>query len=153
MPFCTNCGTEVSTSAAFCGNCGARQTPQASTADPLTAGLSDRVASMLCYIPVFGVLPAIFFLSVQRYRGNQRVRFDAFQSVYLFVAFLVASSVLPPIFWISFPGVHIAHALVGMVKAGIFLLSLYLLISALQEKQIALPIVGDLARKSAAEQL
>ena len=41
---------------------------------------------MLCYIPLFGVIPAIVFLASQKFRGNVKVRFDAFQSLYLFVA-------------------------------------------------------------------
>ena len=64
--------------------------------------ISDRTASILCYIPVFGVIPAIIFLAVQKYRTNPRVRFDAFQSLYLFVAFLVVSVVLPAFLWLSF---------------------------------------------------
>jgi uncharacterized membrane protein len=141
----------VSGQAAFCHNCGARQARATQAADPLSK-MSDRTASMLCYIPVFGVIPAIVFLATQKYRTNARVRFDAFQSLYLFVAFLVISSVLPPFLWLSFH-THAFFMLVAPLKAVIFVIWIYLLVKAAQEQQVHLPVIGDLAARSAAEQL
>jgi uncharacterized membrane protein len=114
--------------------------------------MSDRTASMLCYVPVFGVIPAIVFLATQRYRTNARVRFDAFQSLYLFVAFLVVSSVLPPFLWLGFH-TKAVFLLVGPLKMAIFVIWIYLLVKAAQEQQVRLPVIGDLAARSAAEQL
>jgi hypothetical protein len=98
MPFCTNCGNKVDAGASYCAACGApqlaRTTPESQYTDFLD-GISDRTASVLCYIPVFGVIPAIVFLASQKFRGNVRVRFNAFQSVYLFVAWLIVSSAMP----------------------------------------------------------
>ncbi len=108
---------------------------------------------MLCYIPIFGVIPAIIFLASHKYRKNPRVRFDAFQSVYLFVAFLIVSSVLPAFFLLSFGHFGIRALLVGLLKAVLFITWIYLLVKAAQEQQVHLPIVGDLAARSAAEQL
>ena len=79
LPFCTNCGTGVDPYASFCHNCGAPQPHPAAQFTDFLDGLSDRTASILCYIPVFGVIPAIVFLASQKYRANQRVRFNAFQ--------------------------------------------------------------------------
>lgn len=107
---------------------------------------------MLCYVPVFGVIPAIVFLATQKYRSNASVRFDAFQSLYLFVAFLVVSSVLPPFLWLSFHTKAI-FLLVGPLKMAIFIVWVYLLVKAAQEQQVHLPVIGDLAARSAAEQL
>jgi uncharacterized membrane protein len=114
--------------------------------------MSNRTASMLCYVPVFGVIPAIVFLATQKYRSNASVRFDAFQSLYLFVAFLVVSSVLPPFLWLSFHTKAI-FLLVGPLKMAIFIVWVYLLVKAAQEQQVHLPVIGDLAARSAAEQL
>ena len=108
MPFCTNCGAQVGGVDAFCHNCGLPQGsqqgsqtagtsrppgtgpgPAPGNATPTTDflhGMSERTASVLCYIPVFGIIPAIIFLASQKFRRNPRVRFDAFQSLYLFVA-------------------------------------------------------------------
>ena len=61
-------------------------------------GMSERTASVLCYIPVFGIIPAIIFLASQKFRRNARVRFDAFQSLYVFVAWLILHAVVPVVF-------------------------------------------------------
>ena len=152
MPYCTNCGTGVAAQASFCHNCGAAQARPPEYVDPL-AKLSDRTASMLCYIPVFGVLPAIIFLAAQRYRTNARVRFDAFQSLYLFVAFLVISSVLPTFFWFSFHTFVFHSFFIWLLKATMFCVWIYLLVKAAKEERVHLPIIGDLAARSAAEQM
>ena len=154
MSYCTHCGTEVTPRAIFCPNCGTRQAyhPEYIAADPL-AGLSNRTASMLCYIPVFGVIPSIIFLAVQRYRTNMGVRFNAFQSVYLFVAFLLISSVLPSFFWISFHNGWLGHSFAGLLKSVLIVTWIYLLVKAGQEQSVHLPVIGDLAARSAAEQL
>jgi uncharacterized membrane protein len=114
--------------------------------------LSDRTASILCYIPVFGVIPAIVFLASHKYRANGRVRFDAFQALYLFVAWLIISSAVPTLF-LGFPGWGLEHILVALVKIGLFGCWIYLLIKAAHEEQVRLPILGDLAARSATEQL
>jgi uncharacterized membrane protein len=155
VPFCTQCGQQVATQALYCPNCGSPQggaRRPAATADPFST-ISDRTASLLCYIPVLGVIPAIVFLAIQRYRSNARVRFDAFQSLYLFVTFLVVSSVLPPFFALSFGHLGFHHFFVGILKLAIFLIWIYLLVKAAQQERIHLPVIGDLAAKSAAEQL
>lgn len=108
---------------------------------------------MLCYIPVFGVLPAIIFLAVQKYRTNPKVRFDAFQSLYLFVAFLIVSSVLPAFLWLTFHTLAFRGVLVPLLKFVLFLIWVYLLVKAAQEQRVHLPVIGDLAARSAAEQL
>jgi uncharacterized membrane protein len=142
----------VDARAAFCFNCGARQATPPETIEILNR-MSDRTASMLGYIPIFGVIPAIIFLASHKYRKNSRVRFDAFQSVYLFVAFLIVSSVLPAVFLLSFGHFGIHALFIGLLKAALFITWIYLLITAAQEQQVHLPIVGDLAARSAAEQM
>jgi uncharacterized membrane protein len=150
LPFCTNCGTGVDPYASFCHNCGAAQPhPRAQVKDFLE-GLSDRTASILCYIPVFGVIPAIVFLASQKYRANQRVRFNAFQALYLFVAWLIVSSA-GPAFYLS--GWGFEHAIFGILKLALFICWIYLLIKAANQEQVKLPIIGDLAARSTTEQL
>ena len=107
---------------------------------------------MLCYIPFFGVFPAIVFLATQRYRNNARVRFDAFQSLYLFVGYLILSTVLPPLLWLSFHPFGGHSDFVSLLKLLMILLWIFLLVKASQQEKIHLPIVGDLAARSAAEQ-
>jgi uncharacterized membrane protein len=166
LPYCTSCGTSVASTDAYCHQCGA---PQAGTnPNPYTtstsyvppqpgqdflAGMSERSASILCYIPVFGVIPAIIFLASQRFRRSPRVRFDGFQSVYLFVAWLIVSSAAPVILMGDMPGFGPQRAVLGLLKAVLFGTWVYLLIRAAQERQVRLPIIGDLAARSTAEQL
>jgi len=153
LPFCTNCGNSIDAHASFCPNCGTGQPRHAAQFTDLLDGISNRTASILCYIPVFGVIPAIVFLASQKYRTNIRVRFDAFQALYLFVAWLILSSAAPTILFSGMPGSGIEHALLALIKAALFICWVYLLVKAAQEQQVRLPIVGDLAARSTTEQL
>lgn len=152
MPFCTNCGSSVDSGASYCSRCGrAQPRPSAQFSDFLD-GISDRTASILCYIPVFGVIPAIVFLASQRFRGNVKVRFNAFQSLYLFVTWLIVSSALP-VLMIGMPGWGAEHALLPAFKLLLFICWVYLLVKASQMEEVRLPILGDLAARSTMEQL
>ena len=152
MPFCTQCGARVNPNSAFCTQCGSAQPRAATPATDFLQGMSDRTACILCYIPVFGVIPAIVFLASQRFRTNVRVRFNAFQALYLFVAWLIISSAFP-ILLLGTPGWGMAHALVGALKLAIFICWIYLLVKAAQEQQVRLPVIGDLAARSTTEQM
>lgn len=153
MPFCTSCGTKVDPNASFCPHCGAAQPRHSPQATELLDGLSDRTASVLCYVPVFGVIPAIVFLASQKYRGNIRVRFDAFQSLYLFLAWLIVSSAVPTLLYSGVPGTGVDRAFLELIKLGLFICWIYLLVKAAQHTQVRLPIIGDLAARSTTEQL
>ncbi|MBV8828824.1 MAG: hypothetical protein JO217_03635 [Acidobacteriaceae bacterium] len=157
MPFCTNCGGNVGGNARFCPNCGTPQPNAQMPGEPqftdFLSGMSDRTASILCYIPVFGVIPAIVFLAARKYRLNSRVRFDAFQALYLFVAWLIVSSAIPTLLFTGVPGAGLESAVLGLLKLAIFICWIYLLIKAAQERQVRLPIIGDLAARSTTEQL
>jgi uncharacterized membrane protein len=149
MPFCTNCGNRVDPSALFCANCGTAQPrPGAGPirANDIVDGISERTASILCYIPVFGVIPSIVFLASRKFRYNQRVRFNAFQSVYLFVAWLIVSSAGPII-------LPFRHGLASLLETGLTICWIFLLVKASQSEQVHLPILGDLAARSTSEQL
>jgi len=156
LPFCTNCGTRVDDRAAFCSYCGMRQphtNPQPQVAPQATDildNISNRTASMLCYVPVFGVIPAIVFLASHKFRQNGWVRFDAFQSLYLFVAWLLLSSAIPTLLHTGF---GLEHVLYGLLRAALFICWIYLLVKAAHNQQVRVPIVGDLAARSALEQL
>jgi len=144
VPFCTNCGTLVQPSASFCHQCGRSQPRPAAQFTDFLGGLSDRTASILCYIPVFGVIPSIVFLASQKYRTNTPVRFNAFQSLYLFVAWLIVASAEPG--W-GF------HFIFFISKLLLFACWIYLLVKAANYQRASLPILGDLARRSTTEQL
>ncbi len=157
MPYCTNCGTQIDDHWTFCHSCGKQQKPYAPPgaqvppiATDFLKGISDRSASTLCYIPVFGIIPAIVFLAASRFRSHAAVRFDAFQSLYLFVAWLIVSSAFPSLV----PGFGLLrHEMAELVKLGMIVLYVFLMIRANRGEPTRIPVIGDLAARSAAEQL
>jgi len=170
MPFCTQCGTQVGDRDVFCSNCGKQQgsAPGASAgpgpqpgaqpftaapifgpgADPL-AGLSARTASILCYIPTVGWIAAVVVLAARKFKGDKIVRFHAFQGLYLFAAWLVVQWVVHPMMS-AIPGhpLRLDHIL-DAILLGV---SIFMLIKASHNEPYVLPIIGELAQKSALEQ-
>jgi uncharacterized membrane protein len=171
MPFCTQCGQQASGSDAFCANCGARQsatqeessstTAGASSAtagassgpappfnDPL-AGLSPRTAAILCYVPAIGWIAAIIVLAARRFKDDRMIRFHAFQGLYLFAAWLIVDWVVGPIVH-STPG-HF-FPIDSLLQALILVVSIFMMVKASHNEAYVLPIIGELAQKSATEQ-
>ncbi len=155
MPFCCQCGSTVGGGDAFCFKCGARQ-PVAPTARPVDymSGISPRTASLLCYIPVIGWLAAIVVLASARFRNDAKVRFDAFQGLYLFVAWLIVDWVLGPFFHLSghLGGLGFYRAIPGLMKAALFVAWVFMIIKASHNERFKLPVLGELAEKSLTEQ-
>jgi uncharacterized membrane protein len=148
MPFCTQCGNSVGSRDAFCGVCGARQ-PIATTAPiDYMSGISPRTASLLCYIPMLGWIVSIVVLASARFRADGRVRFHAFQGLYLFVTWLLVDWVLSPIF--RGPPFHSFFP--GLLKVAIFGAWIFMIIKTSHDETYKLPILGDLAEKSVSEQ-
>ena len=149
MPFCSQCGNQVGATEAYCRQCGKRQLvgPAVfpSGADPL-AGLPPRTASVLCYIPGIGWIASIIVLASEKFRRDRTVRFHAFQGLYLFVAWLMEDWVLRPMFLVA-PDLHI-H---GIVEALLLGMSIFMMVKAAHEEAYALPLFGELAHRSVAE--
>jgi len=110
--------------------------------------MADNVASTLCY--VLGFITGILFLVLAPYNQNRIVRFHAFQSIFLSVAWLV-------IRWGLFFVLSMVHVfgflLLGTLGTLIFLaflaLWIFMMVSAYQGKQIVLPVIGPLAQQQA----
>jgi uncharacterized membrane protein len=152
MPYCCQCGKKVGARDVYCGSCGARQ-PASSPAVDYLHGISPRTASLLCYIPILGWLVAIVVLASARFRGDTRVRFHAFQGLYLFVAWLIVDWVLSPLF--GFPGFWgqpFHRIFPALLKIAIFGAWIFMMIKTAHDEQYKLPILGDLAEKSVSEQ-
>lgn len=113
--------------------------------DPL-AGVSSRTASILCYIPAVGWIVSIIVLASLRFRSDRTVRFHAFQGIYLFVATLVADFVFRPLFWMV-PNLHL-YQLVQLALLG---MSIFMMVKASHDEAYALPLFGELAQRSIAE--
>src|SRR6202035_4773217 len=114
MAFCSNCGAEVQ--GRFCAKCGTPASAPAATASsgpppeaqgaytapppppppssplpppaaaPQAAGLDENIACALCYL--IGLLTGVLFLVLEPYNKNRLIRFHAFQSIFLNIAWI-----------------------------------------------------------------
>src|SRR6266853_4994416 len=172
MAFCTNCGAEVQ--GRFCAKCGAPapdspgapssaappppsppDPPPYSSAGPTptlsAAGLDENLACALCY--VLGLLTGVLFLVLAPYNQNRLIRFHAFQSIFLNIAWIavyivisIVSVVLLPIPVLGFILSVLLHLAAGL---GAFILWLMLMYKAYNKERWVLPFVGPLAEKQA----
>ena len=152
MPFCCQCGRAVSNKDVYCAVCGARQ-PNSTPATDYLGGISSRTASLLCYIPIVGWVVAIVVLASARFRNDASARFNAFQGLYLFVAWLIVDWVLSPIFHFSSYGGPPFHRIFpGLMQVAILCAWIFMIIKTAHGEVYKLPILGELAEKSVSEQ-
>jgi len=172
MAFCANCGAEVQ--GRFCAKCGApapaagasagaapppppppAASPFPAAAGPApaaqAAGLEENLACALCY--VLGLLTGILFLVLAPYNQNRLIRFHAFQSIFLniawiavFIAISIVSLVLLPIPFLGAILSVILHLAAGL---GVFIIWLMLMYKAYNRERWVLPFIGPLAEKQA----
>lgn len=149
MPFCCQCGKPVGDADLYCRACGAGQRPeQPRPAAPQFSNMSPRTASILCYIPFIGWIAAIVVLASDKYRRERKVRFHAFQALYLFVAWLIVRWVIRPIPYML-PGPH--FSIDGILQLAIWAVCIYMVVKVSQDQFVSLPVIGDLAEKSVSE--
>lgn len=151
--FCPNCGTAVAAGPAGAPNAGVNPPPGAGYVPPAPAlqagGLTTNVASALCYLG--WIVTGIIFLVLAPYNQNKTVRFHAYQSIFLSVAVIIVSIVLGILTGFLFVGGMwwtglMIHRLWDLL---IFVLWLYLMYMAYNNKTVKLPVIGDLAQKQA----
>ena len=152
MPFCSQCGNQVVAADLYCGRCGAKQPvagspppPLGNTHDPF-AGLNPRTAAILCYVPGIGWIASIIVLASNRFRFDRTVRFHGFQGLYLFVAWLLDDLVFRPLF-LRMPNLH----LYSVIQALLLGMSIFMMVKASHDEAYPLPLFGELAQKSVAE--
>src|SRR5579863_8610535 len=148
MAFCANCGSEVS--GRFCQKCGAPMggpapgptpgvDPGPSPVQPLpppagapSLGMTDNLAAALCYL--VGFITGILFLVLAPYNQNRTIRFHAFQSIFLNIAWvifwIVISMVSLMFSFVPFLRLFVATVLEFAVGLGGFILWLYLMFKA-----------------------
>jgi uncharacterized membrane protein len=108
-------------------------------------GLSDNAAAGLAYLTF---IPAIIFLVVAPYNQNKFVRFHAWQSIFLAVAWFAVWVILVILGMIPFVN-FIDVILFPLVGIGFLILWIICLVNAFQGKLFKLPILGALAEKQA----
>lgn len=169
MAFCANCGSEVS--GRFCQKCGAplggpvpgSTAPPPGMNPPMNplpppgvgvspaVGMTDNMAGALCYL--FGFITGILFLVLAPYNQNREIRFHAFQSIFLNVAWIalwiVLTIVMIPLAYIPLLGVFLSIALHAALGLGGFILWLYMMFKTYNGEKIVLPVIGPMAEKQA----
>jgi len=165
MAYCVQCGQAVGSADKFCAKCG---TPQAgassgpSSSGYSTAGrvqdfwsnISHRNAALMCYIPWVGWIAAIAVLASDRFRAEKRLRFHAFQGLYLFAAWLMVEWVIAPMLafpasTVGFPFYRSISQILHLVIVGAWI---FMLMKVSHDVDYRLPILGELADRSVSEQ-
>jgi uncharacterized membrane protein len=170
MAFCANCGAAVD--GRFCQKCGAPVTAPAGPAPgagvnppeanpvgvtPLPppvatpVAMTDNLAGALCYL--VGFITGILFLVLAPYNQNRTIRFHAFQSIFLniawFAAWIVVTIISLAFRVIPFLGVFVSIVLhLALFLAGV-IVWFYLLFKTYNGEKIVLPLVGPFADKQA----
>jgi uncharacterized membrane protein len=123
----------------FCPKCGA---PVSGGGAAPAGGLAENVAGALCYL--LGFITGILFLVLAPYNQNKTIRFHAFQSIFLHVAFLVlwfvAGMILPSIVSL------VLSPIIGLAGLAVWLFMMW---KTYQNQKVKLPVIGDLAEKQA----
>jgi uncharacterized membrane protein len=110
------------------------------------AGVSARTASVLSYLPGIGWIACIIWLASDRFRRDRRVRFHAFQGLYLFVAWLMNAWVVHPLAYLS------THLQIDkLIDLALLVMCVFMMIKASHDEVYSLPLFGELAQRSVAE--
>jgi len=169
MAYCVQCGQAVGGSDKFCAKCGTPQAGAGSGAAPgrsgasySTAGrvqdfwsnISHRNAALLCYIPWVGWIAAIAVLASERFRSEKRLRFHAFQGLYLFATWLMVEWVVTPMLVIpsstvGFQAFRSISQILHLIIVGAWI---FMLMKVSQDVDYRLPVLGELADRSVHEQ-
>ena len=108
------------------------------------SGLSDSAASGLAYL----FIPAIIFLATAPYNQKPAIKFHAWQSIFLTIAYIVVQVGLTILGHLPFFGI-ITGFLSILVWLGFFILWLIVMIKAFNGQLFKIPVIGDFAEKQA----
>ena len=149
MVTCAKCGTQFD--GRFCPSCGTKAPAPAPgfipppASSPVVQGIPTNIASVLAYlVPIIG---PIFCLVVAPTNQDKKVRFDAFQALFIqfafFAADLVVGFVLGLIWW------RLAYLVGRLLYLAYAVLIIYMIAKSAQNQKVVLPYVGPLAEKQA----
>jgi len=116
-----------------------------------SAGMSENAAGAICYL--FGFITGILFLVLAPYNQSRNVRFNAFQSIFLniawFVLWICVAVVSAVLVHIPFIGAVFSFLFWACLSLGALVLWLYMMFKTYNGAKIVLPVVGPLAEKQA----
>ncbi len=106
--------------------------------DPNQPGMPDNTAGALAYVTI---IPAIIFLVMEPYNRNPFIKFHAWQSIFLGIAWFAVCivGIIPILGWIIF--------FFGILV--LFVCWIMCLLKALKGERFKLPLIGNLAEKQA----
>jgi uncharacterized membrane protein len=148
--FCAQCGAEMVDNAAFCPKCGKGTGIASSFTKSLAvspamarsyAGTENSLPGLFAYL----FIPAVFFLILARYKRNSFVRFHSFQSILLWVIFVVLDLVLAAI-----PVVNLV--LLPVVGVGELVIGVICMVKAFQGDFFRLPVIGNFSESFLGQQ-
>lgn len=147
MAFCVNCGTEMA-GAAFCPQCGTSAGAGPAAAGNSTAsGMADNIACTLCYL--VGLITGILFLVLEPYNRKREIRFHAWQSILLNVAWIGVWIVLSMVATLlNVFSVLLLPVFIVLPFAGLGLW-LFLMWRTYNGQPVRLPFLADIADKQA----
>lgn len=169
MSSCQSCGTALATDTCFCQSCGSPTEINVGVSPTAVEGpaagavmsppgktepkmMDTNVVAALTYLA--GFLTGIIFLVLDPYKSNSFVRFHAFQSIFVNVAWIafwiiwmILSAVLTPLMAGVFGLIALPLMLIcTLAGIGIWI---FLMFQAYQQKLFKLPIVGKFAAERA----
>jgi uncharacterized membrane protein len=110
------------------------------------SGLSDNAAAGIAYITI---IPAIIFLIVAPYKNSSYVRFHAWQSIFLYIAWAVVHILIGVVQNFVPTVLFLTLTLWQFVDLAFFVILIIVFVKAFNGKRILLPITGVLAEKQA----
>jgi uncharacterized membrane protein len=114
--------------------------------DSNPSGLSDNAAGGIAYITL---IPAIIFLIAAPFKNSSYVRFHAWQSIFFFVAWAAIDILVGVVQNLVPSAVFLTFTVLQLVGLAIFVVWIFVFVSAFNGNRIKLPILGDLAEKQA----
>jgi uncharacterized membrane protein len=114
--------------------------------DSNPSGLSDNAAAGIAYITL---IPAIIFLIAAPFKNSSYVRFHAWQSIFFFVTWAAIDILVSVVQNLVPSAVFLTFTVLQLVGLAIFVVWIFVFVSAFNGKLIKLPILGDLAEKQA----
>ena len=114
--------------------------------------MSDNAAGAICYL--FGLITGILFLVLAPYNQNRNIKFHAFQSIFLnlawFVLWIALTVISIALHVIPIIGSMISVLLVFVLWIGALVTWLYMMFKTYNGEKIVLPVIGPMAEKQAA---
>lgn len=94
----------------------------------------------MCYVLL--LITGILFLLLAPYNRNRNIRFHAFQSIFLHIAFILIWMLSVSLQWVSF----FLSPLVSLAFISVWIV---MIVKTYQGRKIVLPLIGPLAEQQA----